>query len=144
MPGKSPVPTAIHAKGQSSDGSSFDIVAFGNFKVLVTFEDGAYIAQGLDIDLVAQADTLEDVQRRFESDLRDTIAEYLEVYQSIEALLLQRAPQDVFEQYARLAGKAFELSQADLYRRRLVRTEHGTTMLEHQIDYFQVPRYANA
>ncbi len=87
-------------------------VWFDTLRVLITKEDGCWLAQGLEIDYAVDGDSLVDVKRRFEDGLTMTIVSNLRVYDSIKPLL-QVAPQDVWDKWndAKNALRRFEHSQ---------------------------------
>ena len=53
--------TAIHGVSQEGD----HLVGIGNLRVLIEKEGNFWFAQGLEIDYVAQGDTMEAVQKEF-------------------------------------------------------------------------------
>lgn len=69
------------------------MVGIGNLRVKITHDDGAWFAQGLEIDYAAQGSSLEDVKRRFEKGLLATIGEHLRIYGTIRKLLQPAAPE---------------------------------------------------
>jgi hypothetical protein len=75
------------------DGSETHVVGIGNLRVKITHEDGAWFAQGLEIDYAAQGSSREDVKRRFEKGLLATIGEHLRIYGTIKKLLQPAAPE---------------------------------------------------
>ena len=53
------------------------IVGAFHMKVWISHEKDHWIAQGLDMDYIAQGDTLEEVKKEFEDGVTATIHEYL-------------------------------------------------------------------
>lgn len=87
-----PIPTtAFH--GQGGDGTH--VVGIGNLRVALFEEDGFWFAQGMEIDYLAQGDSLEDVKAQFENGLSATINEHLQANGDI-AKMLRVAPQEVW------------------------------------------------
>lgn len=80
----------------SKDGSTF--AYFDKLRVLITKDDGSWLAQGLDVDYAIDGDSLADVKKRFEDGLAMTIESNLRVHRSIGPLL-RVAPQEVFDQW---------------------------------------------
>jgi hypothetical protein len=74
------------------------VVALGNLRVLITKEDGSWIAQGLEIDYAIDGDTVPEVKRRFETGLAMTIESHLRVHNSIDHLL-KIAPYEIWSDY---------------------------------------------
>lgn len=79
------------------DGSA-QLVACENLRVLVTKEDGSWIAQGLEIDYAVDGDTIGDVKKRFEHGLALTIESHLRVHTDI-VNLLRPAPRKLWREY---------------------------------------------
>lgn len=83
--------TAFHAA--SADASSH-VVAFGNLRVMISQEtDGAWIAQGLEIDYFAQGESLEAAKESFADGLAATVKEHLQFYGTIKGLLVVAPPE---------------------------------------------------
>ena len=78
------------------DGSR--LACLENLRVLITKEDGVWLAQGLEIDYAIDGDSLADVKKRFEDGLTMTITSNLRVHNSINPLL-QVAPQKIWNQW---------------------------------------------
>ena len=72
------------------------IVGIGNLRVVILEENEFWYAQGIEIDYLAQGDSLEDVQKSFEIGLGATIRENLKKHESIWPML-RWAPADVLE-----------------------------------------------
>ena len=96
-----------------------DVIAIvGSFhmKVLVTNEGDHWIAQGLDMDYIAQGNTLEEVKKEFEDGMAATIHEYLKVG-SVEKFFTP--PEGMWEQAFADPSKIKmikELSQVSIHR----------------------------
>ena len=103
---KNPTSTsALHA--QSQDGCTH-VVAIGNLRVVLINEEGSWFAQGLEIDYVAQGDSIETVKRNFEEGFTATVDQHIRVYGTIENLLIP-APQEVWKDvlHAKCIKKSF-------------------------------------
>ena len=83
--------TAIHGVSQEGD----HLVGIGNLRVLIEKEGNFWFAQGLEIDYVAQGDTMEAVQKEFKDRLLGTIHENLKMHGTIEHML-RVAPQKIW------------------------------------------------
>jgi hypothetical protein len=102
--------TVVHKK--QDDG---DFIGIGNLRVLVTNADGSWFAQGLEIDYAAEGTSIEDVQRRFEQGLKQTISEHLKLFSNIQKLIAP-APADIWRQLAADDGcLGFHHSQASFH-----------------------------
>lgn len=104
MPKKHIKPT-VHARVEGGahavqvDGNDGSHVAvFENLRVLITKEDGTWLAQGLEVDYAVDGESLADVKKRFEDGLAMTIVSNLRVHQTIKPLL-QVAPQEVWDRW---------------------------------------------
>lgn len=73
-------------------------VGVGPLKVLVRNDDGGWFAQGLEIDYVAQGDSLRDVMDRFRRGLTLTIRDHLRRHGHLH-LLLRPAPPPVWQRF---------------------------------------------
>ena len=78
------------------DGSSVAII--DSLRVLITKDDGVWLAEGVDVDYAIDGDSLPDVKKRFEQGLAMTIASNLRVHGTITPLL-RPAPQDVIDRW---------------------------------------------
>ena len=87
-------PTAIH--GKMEDGTS--VVGTFHLRVLIKAEGVHWIAQGLDIDYLAQGKSLDDAKTQFEEGLMATIHEHLKVHGNIEKVLVP-APIEVWKEF---------------------------------------------
>ncbi len=84
---------AVH--GASSEGEH--IVGIRNLHVSIVQDGSFWFAQGLEIDYVAQGDTIDDARTKFEDGLAATIHENLRIHGTIEPML-QVAPQEVWKE----------------------------------------------
>lgn len=80
------------------DGTDGTVAFFDSLRVLITKDDGVWLAQGLDVDYAIDGESLTDVKKRFEDGLAMTISSNLRVHGSIKPLL-KMAPQDVIDQW---------------------------------------------
>ncbi len=96
MDKETPKKTTAAIHGKMKDGT--DVVGTFHLKVFITTEGGHWVAQGLDIDYLAQGKSIEDVKTQFEDGLTATIHEHLKIYGSIEKVLVP-APADVWKEF---------------------------------------------
>jgi hypothetical protein len=91
-----------HASGatalqvQTPDGTH--VVACENLRVLITKQDGAWLAQGLEIDYAIDGESIPEVKQRFQNGLAMTIESNIRVNGDIRDLL-RTAPQEVWRDY---------------------------------------------
>ena len=91
------------------------VVGFGNLRVLICEEDGAFFAQGLELDYAAQGNSLADAQKQFESGLAATVQEHLRIFGSIEKMLKQ-APEQVWKEILSVkTASSHSLSQVSMH-----------------------------
>lgn len=90
--GEQDTTTAVHAT--TADG--LDIVLIDRLRVALLRDGDFWVAQGLEIDLAAQGNSLEEAQRQFERGLVLTLRENLRIYGKIDHVL-RVAPSDVWE-----------------------------------------------
>ncbi len=90
---------AVHSSSSCDHGDSHAVVLF-NLKVMVTKEEGYWFAQCLEIDYFVDGQTKDDVKKRFEEGLSDTIDLHLKEYGSLEKLL-RPAPSRVLMDFNR-------------------------------------------
>lgn len=114
---------AIH--GQTDDGATH-VVGIGNLRVVITNDDGAWFAQGLEIDYAAEGDTLEAAKNNFADGLYATIQTHLKLHGSIKKLL-RPAPQDAWQ----------ELLACKLIRQRFTHVGIHELACIDEIEYFQ-------
>ncbi|MFY9824301.1 MAG: hypothetical protein WAM82_23195 [Thermoanaerobaculia bacterium] len=88
---------AIHAR---TDDGTEHFIGIGNLRVMLTDDDGSWFAQGLEINYFAQGSSIEDVQRRFQNGLRETIDFYLKLYGNIDDFM-HVAPPEVWAEFYR-------------------------------------------
>jgi len=86
--------TAVHVS-TSDEENYFDGVAILNLRVMVTEEDGMWVAQGLEIDYAAQGATVAEVKQNFQAGFLATVTEHLKQFRSIRHLLVP-ASEDVY------------------------------------------------
>jgi len=82
--------------GHTSDGSR--VAGYENLRVLITKQDGAWLAQGLEIDYAVDGETVAEVKQRFETGLAMTIESHLRVNGHIRELL-RAAPPEYWVEY---------------------------------------------
>lgn len=95
---------------------SVTAVSLGNLRVFITQEgEREWYAQGIEIDYLAQGDSLEDVQRSFERGLELTITEHLKTLGDIKRLL-RPAPAELWaEFFARGPDGRFRFSAVTIH-----------------------------
>lgn len=134
--------TAVHA--QTEDG--LDIVLIDRLRVALLRDGDFWVAQGLEIDLAAQGNTLEEAQRKFERGLVLTLRENLRIYGKIDHAL-RVAPAEVWQELldARVLRARYSCVEAiDLRRKQLPDEDEGHAMpLPAHIDYY-LPELAPA
>lgn len=74
------------------------VVGIGGLRVMLIKEDQFWIAQGLEIDSLAQGSSKNAAKKNFEDGLRATIGEHLKIYGTIERLL-SPAPKEVWQEF---------------------------------------------
>lgn len=128
---------AVHIKKKDS---TRHVVGVGNIKVMLTNDDGAWFAQGLEIDFGAEAPTMEQAVVRFREDLSHTIDEHLKIHGNI-VKLLKVAPPQVWREFHETACLKTKYSNV---------TEHIFTVEEvarqhlpyEGLTFLSVPRHA--
>jgi hypothetical protein len=90
--------TAFHVKAEN-----VNVVGVGNLRVVIFKEDDSYFAQGLEIDYAAAGESIEDVKRRFEQGLADTLHAHARVFNDISGFL-RVAPQEVWNEFLSIGG----------------------------------------
>jgi predicted RNase H-like HicB family nuclease len=93
--------TAVHAVTETGE----HIVGIGDLHVLLVEEENCWYAQGLEIDYVAQGDSIEEAKANFEVGFHTTIRENLKIHGTIEPLL-EPAPQEVWKDRLSPSSKA--------------------------------------
>jgi hypothetical protein len=91
------------------------VVGIGNLRVIIVEDEGAWFAQGLEIDYAAQGSSLPNVKKHFEDGLAATVKEHLRIYGTIKNLL-KPAPDHVWEELLLSEGaKLKKYSQVTWY-----------------------------
>jgi hypothetical protein len=119
----------VAIQGTKKDGSEH-IVGIGNLRVMITNDDGSWFAQGMEIDFAAEGATLEEAKANFEHGLCESINEHLNIYGTIEKLLVP-APKDAWVDLINAAAMKKLYSQLTLHKTDL----HKTLPFE-SIQYF--------
>lgn len=106
---------AAHAAVKTPQGGDH-VVSIGNLRVMICQDsERDWYAQGLEIDYLAQGDTLDEVQEAFCDGLAWTVEEHLKSYGDITRLL-RPAPQDVWAEFFAKAEKGtIKLSQISVH-----------------------------
>ena len=93
------------------------LVGIGALRVLIAKDGPSFVAQGLEIDYVAQGNSIQEVQTNFEDGLAATIAEHLKVYGGIQRVL-KMAPADLWAEYFSLVSSdaKFKFYQVKTYK----------------------------
>ena len=94
-----PHAVAVHVEKESAH-----LVGLGKIRVIVFKEDGAWIAQGLEIDYAASGTTKGEAQKNFEIGLEGTVDLHIKIHNGIESLL-KVAPAEIWKG---LSGSAAE------------------------------------
>lgn len=114
---------AVHISKKSNDGGSNHAVGLGDLRVMIVQEaPNAWYAQGIEIDYIAQGESLEAAKKSFERGLELTITEHLRAYGNIEKLL-QPAPQDVWAEFFKSDGGRFKYSQVSKHKLNIAHDE---------------------
>lgn len=79
---------AVHVAG-----GEHHVVGIGNLRVLIAPDGKYWTAQGLEIDYIAQGESIDDAKKQFEDGLAATIQQHLRVYGDIERLLAPAPPE---------------------------------------------------
>ena len=87
-------PTAVHAITHEGD----HIVGIGDLRVVLLEEEGAWYAQGLELDYIAQGRSIEEAKENFERGLHVTVRENLRIHGTIRPLLVP-APSSVWSDW---------------------------------------------
>ncbi len=102
---------AVHAADK--DGVHH-LVGFGNIRVIIVPDGGAYFAQGLEIDYAAQGSTVTEVKKNFEVGLEATIKTLQKIYGSITGILQPAHPdvwQELVHEKTELHNRYWQLSE---------------------------------
>lgn len=117
------------------------LVALGNLRVLITKEDGSWVAQGLEIDYAAYGPTIPEVRERFECGLAMTIDAHLRVHKSLDHLIGEVAPPEVWRDYLADHHRLhrFTHSQVSIYQiqKRLPFGGAAAELPYENIDYYE-------
>ena len=81
--------SAVHTVTETGE----HIVGIGDLRVVLLKEDGAWYAQGLEIDCVAQGPTIDEAKANFEIGLDATIRENLTIHGTIGPVLVPAPPE---------------------------------------------------
>jgi hypothetical protein len=103
---------AVHTKARFTKGR-VDIVAIGDLHVLLVPDGDSWIAQGIEIDYIAQGDTPEQAKEYFEHGFTKTIALYLKDDGDITGFL-RWAPPEVIAEYNQVTKEESKQSFAAL------------------------------
>lgn len=110
---------AIHQK--VSDGKRH-VVGIGNLRVAILPEGNFWIAQGLEIDYVAQGTSIEDVKTQFDDGLACTIHQHLQIFGNIDNLL-SPAPRKIWKEV--LNPKAIHNRYSQISNHQVIRDAFG-------------------
>jgi hypothetical protein len=97
-------PASVHV-AQDESGHS---VVLKNLHVLISQEDGVWIAQGLEIDYVAEGGSLDEVLKAFDHGIQRTIEENMRRFTSIESML-EPAPFEIWQPYLKAESGCLRL-----------------------------------
>jgi hypothetical protein len=100
---KKPKPAATEAIHAATVDGDIHAVAIWNLQVLLIPDHKFWIAQGLQIDYVAQGDSPEQAKSNFEKGLEESIDLNLRMYGNIKGLLVF-APDEVLQEAAKKKG----------------------------------------
>jgi hypothetical protein len=90
------------------------LVGIGNLNVVLLKEDGAWFAQGLEIDYLVQGTTMADVKKKFQKGLCESLHENLKKHGTIKPFL-KMAPTDVWDElFYNTAAKLRTLSAVSI------------------------------
>lgn len=81
--------SAVHGITETGE----HIVGIGNLRVVLLKEEGAWYAQGLEIDHVAQGSSIDEAKANFEIGLHTTIRENLTIHGTIGPVLIPAPPE---------------------------------------------------
>lgn len=114
-------PTVRKAKARNSSAraitvSTLDghVVGIGNLRVAIESDGKSWTAQGLEIDYIAQGDSLEDAKSQFEDGLSCTIDQHLRIYGNIDRLL-SPAPREVWREVLNPQAIRTRFSQVSIH-----------------------------
>lgn len=105
-------PVAVHL---SDDQGTGHVVGIGNLRVFLVKEEGVWYAQGLEIDYLAQGNTIQEAKKSFEVGLTATIHENLELHGTIEPVL-KVAPQEIWKEIMNPGVKKNKFTQVSIHQ----------------------------
>ena len=104
--------SALHVKTEDGD----NLIKIGNLRVVITRDGDRWIAQGLEIDYVAEGTSLRDVQTQFTAGLRLTIQEHCRIFGDVNRLL-KVAPPAIWKEFMENArARQFTYSQIQTFQ----------------------------
>ena len=116
------------------------IVGIGDLRVVLTQEGNYWYAQGLEIDYVAQGDSIEVAKKNFETGLASTFHENLRIHGTIQPLLVP-APVELWKERFNPGSSTKRYAHIPIHGiRSLAQLEHA---LPHRLP-FQAIRYLQA
>jgi hypothetical protein len=90
------------------------VVGFGNIRVILFKEPGAWIAQGLEIDYAASGSSKAEAKKNFEIGLEGTIDLHIKVHNTIKNLL-KTAPPDIWAILSDSKGTEYRYTQVSFH-----------------------------
>lgn len=90
------------------------VVGFGNIRVILFKEPGAWVAQGLEIDYAASGSTKAEAKKNFEIGLEGTIDLHIKVHSTIKNLL-KTAPPDIWATLSDTKGTEYRYTQVSFH-----------------------------
>jgi len=108
---KQPETVAMHA---SDAEGKLHGVGIWDLRVFIVPDGKFWFAQGLEIDLAAQGDSVEDAKKNFEDGLASSIDLHLRMYGNIEKLL-NLAPAEIWQEARRDRKRINVYSQVSLH-----------------------------
>ena len=106
-----PLPTAIQA---TDEDGTLHAVGIWDLRVFIVPDGKFWFAQGLEVDLAAQGDSVADAKKNFEDGLESSIDLHLRMYNSIERLL-KFAPSEVLQEALRDRSRIRLYSQVSVH-----------------------------
>jgi hypothetical protein len=94
------------------------VVGLGNLRVAIYHDDKYWVAQGLELDYVAQGVSLDDVKKQFEDGLAATIRQHLTMFGNIVPMLVQ-APREVWAEAltpGTIHNRFFQISEHEVIK----------------------------
>ena len=102
--------TAVHVADRTGE----HLVGIGDLRVILVQEAGCWYAQGLEIDYIAQGESIDQAKANFETGLHATIRENLKIFGTIEPLLTP-APPEVWKERLHPNAEAKRLFDASIH-----------------------------